>query len=80
MSGDSEALRKRVVVVGEDDDSEGLFLSEPPTAALRKIQQRWKEEPIARLRNYLVNRMNWSKPDEEKIATESEQKVTSLVR
>jgi 2-oxoisovalerate dehydrogenase E1 component alpha subunit len=44
-----------------------------------EVQQRWKEEPIARLRNYLVSRMNWSKVDEEKIATESEQKVTAAI-
>jgi pyruvate dehydrogenase E1 component alpha subunit len=44
-----------------------------------EVQQRWKEEPIARLRNYLVSRMNWSKADEEKIATESEQKVTAAI-
>jgi pyruvate dehydrogenase E1 component alpha subunit len=42
-----------------------------------EVQQRWKEEPIARLRNYLVSRMNWSKADEEKITTECEQKVTA---
>ena len=44
-----------------------------------EVQQRWKEEPIARLRNYLVNRMNWSKADEERIATESEHKVTAAI-
>jgi pyruvate dehydrogenase E1 component alpha subunit len=44
-----------------------------------EVQQRWKEEPIARLRNYLVSRMSWSKADEEKIAAESEQKVTAAI-
>jgi pyruvate dehydrogenase E1 component alpha subunit len=44
-----------------------------------EVQQRWKEEPIVRLRNYLVRRMNWSKADEEKITTECEQKVTSAI-
>jgi pyruvate dehydrogenase E1 component alpha subunit len=44
-----------------------------------EVQQRWKEEPIARLRNYLVSRMNWSKADEEKITTECEQKVTAAI-
>jgi 2-oxoisovalerate dehydrogenase E1 component alpha subunit len=44
-----------------------------------EVQQRWKEEPIARLRNYLVSGMNWSKADEEKIATESEQKVAAAI-
>jgi len=44
-----------------------------------EVQQRWKEEPIARLRNYLVSRMNWSKADEEKMASECEQKVNSAI-
>src|SRR3974390_3173405 len=44
-----------------------------------EVQQRWKEEPIARLRNYLVSRMNWSKADEEKITTECEQKVAAAI-
>src|SRR5215468_5864245 len=44
-----------------------------------EVQQRWKEEPIVRLRNYLVSRMNWSKADEEKISSEFEQKVTAAI-
>jgi 2-oxoisovalerate dehydrogenase E1 component alpha subunit len=44
-----------------------------------EVQQRWKEEPIVRLRTYLVGRMNWSKSDEEKITTECEQKVTAAI-
>src|SRR5215468_4070274 len=44
-----------------------------------EVQQRWKEEPIVRLRNYLVSRMNWSKADEEKITSECEQKVTAAI-
>jgi 2-oxoisovalerate dehydrogenase E1 component alpha subunit len=44
-----------------------------------EVQQRWKEEPIARLRNYLVSRMNWSKADEEKMTTECEQKVMAAI-
>ena len=44
-----------------------------------EVQQRWKEEPIARLRNYLVSQMNWSKADEEKITSEFEQKVTAAI-
>src|SRR5215468_11071127 len=34
-----------------------------------EVQQRWKKEPIVRLRNYLVSRMNWSKADEQKVTT-----------
>jgi pyruvate dehydrogenase E1 component alpha subunit len=44
-----------------------------------EVQQRWKEEPLVRLRSYLVSRMNWSKADEEKMASECEQKVNSAI-
>ena len=44
-----------------------------------EVKERWKEEPIARLRSYLVNRMNWSKADEEKIASECEQRVDAAI-
>ena len=44
-----------------------------------EVKERWKEEPIARLRSYLVNRMNWSKADEEKIAGECEQRVDAAI-
>jgi 2-oxoisovalerate dehydrogenase E1 component alpha subunit len=44
-----------------------------------EVQHLWKEEPITRLRNYLVSRMNWSKEDEEKITDECEQKVAAAI-
>jgi 2-oxoisovalerate dehydrogenase E1 component alpha subunit len=44
-----------------------------------EVKARWKEEPIARLRAYLVNRMNWSKADEEAIAGECEQRVDAAI-
>ncbi len=44
-----------------------------------EVQQRWKEEPIARLRNYLVSRLNWSKEDEEKITSECEKKIDEAI-
>ncbi len=44
-----------------------------------EVQLRWKEEPLVRLRSYLVRRMNWSKADEEKMARECEQKVNSAI-
>jgi 2-oxoisovalerate dehydrogenase E1 component alpha subunit len=40
-----------------------------------EVKERWKEEPIARLRAYLVSQMDWSKAEEEKIASECEQRV-----
>jgi 2-oxoisovalerate dehydrogenase E1 component alpha subunit len=44
-----------------------------------EVQARWKEEPIARLRAYLVSRMNWNKADEEKVAGECEQRVDAAI-
>jgi len=44
-----------------------------------EVEQRWKEEPLVRLRSYLVSRMNWSKADEEKMASECEQNVNSAI-
>jgi 2-oxoisovalerate dehydrogenase E1 component alpha subunit len=44
-----------------------------------EVKKRWKEEPIVRLRSYLVNRMSWSKADEEAIAGECEQRVDAAI-
>jgi 2-oxoisovalerate dehydrogenase E1 component subunit alpha len=44
-----------------------------------QVQARWKEEPIARLRSYLVSRKAWAKPDEEKLAAESQERVEAAV-
>lgn len=44
-----------------------------------EVAQRWKEEPIGRLRAYLVSRMNWSKTDEEKVAGECRQQVDAAI-
>ncbi len=44
-----------------------------------EVQQRWKEEPIVRLRNYLASRMNWSKEEEEKISSECEKKIDATI-
>jgi pyruvate dehydrogenase E1 component alpha subunit len=44
-----------------------------------EVKERWKEEPIARLRAYLVSRMNWSKADEEAIAGECEHRVDAAI-
>jgi 2-oxoisovalerate dehydrogenase E1 component alpha subunit len=44
-----------------------------------EVKEHWKEEPIARLRAYLGSRMNWSKADEESIATECEQRVDAAI-
>jgi 2-oxoisovalerate dehydrogenase E1 component alpha subunit len=44
-----------------------------------EVKEHWKEEPIARLRAYLVSRMNWSKVEEEKVAGECEQRVDAAI-
>ena len=45
-----------------------------------EVKERWKEEPIARLRTYLVSRMNWSKAEEEKVADECEERVEAAIK
>jgi 2-oxoisovalerate dehydrogenase E1 component alpha subunit len=44
-----------------------------------EVQAHWKEEPIARLRAYLVGAKAWSKADEEQLATECQQRVEKAV-
>ncbi len=44
------------------------------------VQERWKEEPIARLRTYLVSRMRWSKAEEEKVTNECEERVDAAIK
>jgi pyruvate dehydrogenase E1 component alpha subunit len=43
------------------------------------VQTRWKEEPIARLRAYLVSRLNWRKSEEEEVATDCERRVERAI-
>jgi 2-oxoisovalerate dehydrogenase E1 component alpha subunit len=47
--------------------------------AAEEVQARWKEEPIARLRSYLVGQNRWGKSDEEKLAAECQQRVDAAV-
>src|SRR5713101_3571541 len=44
-----------------------------------EVQARWKEEPIARLRSYLVSRKAWGKAQEEELATECQKRVEAAV-
>src|SRR2546426_9685890 len=39
-----------------------------------EVQARWKEEPIARLRSYLVSRKAWGKSQEEQLAAECQER------
>ena len=43
------------------------------------VQAHWKEEPIARLRSYLVSQKAWGKSDEEQLVTECQQRVDAAV-
>ena len=44
-----------------------------------EVQAHWKEEPIARLRAYLVGEKMWGKADEERLATECHDRVEAAV-
>ena len=44
-----------------------------------EVKEHWKEDPIARLRGYLISRENWSKAEEEQIAAECEQRVDAAI-
>jgi pyruvate dehydrogenase E1 component alpha subunit len=44
-----------------------------------EVQARWKEEPIARLRSYLVNQKVWGKADEEKLVADCQRRVEAAV-
>src|SRR6266513_783703 len=44
-----------------------------------EVQAHWKEEPIARLRAYLVGQKMWGKADEERLATECHDRVEAAV-
>jgi 2-oxoisovalerate dehydrogenase E1 component alpha subunit len=44
-----------------------------------EVQARWKEEPIARLRAYLVSRKAWGKSEEEALSAECQRQVEAAV-
>jgi 2-oxoisovalerate dehydrogenase E1 component subunit alpha len=44
-----------------------------------EVQAHWKEEPVARLRTYLVRQKMWSKTDEEQLAAECHERVEAAV-
>jgi 2-oxoisovalerate dehydrogenase E1 component alpha subunit len=44
-----------------------------------EVQAYWKQEPVARLRAYLVGRMGWGKAEEEQLATECEGRVEAAI-
>ena len=44
-----------------------------------EVQAHWKEEPIARLRTYLVGQKMWSKAEEEQLAAECHERIEAAV-
>ncbi len=44
-----------------------------------EVKEHWKEEPIVRLRSYLVSRMSWSKAEEEKVTSDCEERVDAAI-
>ena len=44
-----------------------------------EVQAHWKEEPIARLRAYLVSRQAWTKAQEERLAAECQEQIEAAV-
>jgi 2-oxoisovalerate dehydrogenase E1 component alpha subunit len=67
-----EALTYRL---GDHTTADDAQRYRPP----EEVQARWKEEPIARLRAFLVSRMNWGKADEEELVATCEQRVEEAI-
>ena len=44
-----------------------------------EVQARWKEEPIARLRAYLVSQKAWGKAQEEELAAECQKEIEAAI-
>jgi pyruvate dehydrogenase E1 component alpha subunit len=67
-----EALTYRL---GDHTTADDAARYRPP----EEVQARWKEEPIARLRAYLVAQQAWGKAEEEQLAGECQQRVDAAV-
>jgi pyruvate dehydrogenase E1 component alpha subunit len=67
-----EALTYRL---GDHTTADDAARYRPP----EEVQARWKEEPIARLRAYLVNQKAWGKAEEEHLSAECQQLVEAAV-
>ncbi len=68
-----EALTYRL---GDHTTADDAARYRPP----EDVRTRWKEEPIARLRTFLVSRMNWTKAEEEKLASDCEASVEAAIK
>jgi pyruvate dehydrogenase E1 component alpha subunit len=67
-----EALTYRL---GDHTTADDAARYRPP----EEVQAHWKEEPIARLRAYLVGRKAWGKAEEEQLSGECQQRVEAAV-
>jgi len=67
-----EALTYRL---GDHTTADDAARYRPP----EEVQTRWKEEPIARLRAYLVSQKAWGKAEEEQLSAECQQRVEAAV-
>jgi pyruvate dehydrogenase E1 component alpha subunit len=67
-----EALTYRL---GDHTTADDAARYRPP----EEVQARWKEEPIARLRAYLVSQKAWGKAEEEQLSGECQQRVEAAV-
>jgi pyruvate dehydrogenase E1 component alpha subunit len=67
-----EALTYRL---GDHTTADDAARYRPP----EEVQAHWKEEPIARLRAYLVSQKAWGKADEEQLSAECQQRVEAAV-
>jgi 2-oxoisovalerate dehydrogenase E1 component alpha subunit len=45
-----------------------------------EVQEHWKQEPIARLRAYLVRQMGWTKTEEEKVAGDCGERAEAAIK
>ncbi len=67
-----EALTYRL---GDHTTADDAARYRPPA----EVQAHWKEEPIARLRAYLVSQKAWGKAEEEQLSAECQQRVDAAV-
>ena len=67
-----EALTYRL---GDHTTADDAARYRPP----EEVQARWKEEPIVRLRAYLVGQKVWGKAEEEQLSAECQQRVEAAV-
>jgi pyruvate dehydrogenase E1 component alpha subunit len=67
-----EALTYRL---GDHTTADDAARYRPPA----EVQAHWKEEPIARLRAYLVSQKAWGKAEEEQLSAECQQRIEAAV-